>query len=197
VTSFGEIYFMSVFDIIFIILFAWAGYKGFSKGLVKTLAGLIALIGGIWGAIKFSEITADFLVKTFEINAKYLHLISFAVTFLGIIIGIHLLAGLLDKIIESVALGMLNKLMGMLFNILKMAFIVSIVLLLVNNVNIKYRFIPEDKTEESVLWEPISALAPKIFPYLQFESVKNSLEFRKIEPEENNDDSLEETKKDV
>lgn len=183
---------MSVFDIVFVILFAWSGYKGFSKGLIKTLAGLVALVAGIWGAIKFSEFTSGILTKTFELNSEYLPVISFAVTFIAIIAGIHILALFLDKVMESVALGLFNKLLGLLFNILKIAFILSIVLMLINNLNYKYNFIPKEKTDESVLWKPISSIAPLVFPYLNFDKIKKSIEIKKEEPEIKNNDNQQE-----
>ena len=48
-------------DIIFAIIFCWAIYKGYTRGFILQAATLAALILGIYGAIKFSGFTANFI----------------------------------------------------------------------------------------------------------------------------------------
>ncbi len=182
---------MNIFDLIFVILFAWAGYKGFSKGFVKSLATLAALVLGVWGAIRFSAFTSVILIDRFDAQSEYLPLIAFAVTFLVIVIGIHLLATLLDKLLAAVALGIVNRIAGIVFNLFKMAFFISIILVILNKLHEKYGFLPEQKTEESVLYEPLSSLAPVIFPYLHFEQIREQFfrfQFEMVPEDEEGDD---------
>ncbi len=164
---------MSYFDIIFLIFLVWSGYKGFVKGFIKSLASLAALVLGIYGAIHFSGWSAALISHHFNINAEILPLIAFAATFILIIIGIHLLAGLLDKLMKSIALGFINQIAGLLFGILKAGFILSIILVLINKINEHYPFIPEEQKEQSYLYVPLSSLAPTIFPYLHFDKIRD------------------------
>ena len=167
---------MGVLDLIFGVILAWSAYRGFSKGFILQLSTLAALVLGIFGAIKFSDYTATLLTDNFNITAKYLHIIAFAVTFIIIVIGVHLLARLIEKLVKAVALGFVNRLLGVVFGVAKVAFVISIILVLVNKANDKYNFLPEEKMDQSLLYEPLSQFAPMIFPYLNFEDIKDDFE---------------------
>ena len=166
---------LNYFDIVISIFLLWSAYRGISKGLLIMAASLAALVLGVWGAIRFSGLTADFLVQQFEWSTRYLSLIAFAVTFIGIVILVHLLARAMDKLVKAIALGFVNRLAGMLFGILKTALIISIVLVIINSIERRIPFIPEEHKENSLLYQPLSKLAPAIFPYLKFEDLKRRL----------------------
>lgn len=160
-----------VFDIIFIALLGWALYRGFSKGLIVQAATLAALILGIFGAIRFSDLTSQFLLDNTSLSTEYLPLIAFAITFIGIVVLVHLSAKLVERLIKAVALGFVNRILGAAFNILKFSFIISVVLVVLNTIHAKHPFLPEDKVEESALYRPLSSLAPMVFPYLNFDQL--------------------------
>ncbi len=172
---------MNYFDIIFGAILLYSAYKGFSKGIVIQAASLVALLLGIYGAIKFSDVTSGFLQEKFQPETQYLPLISFALTFVAIVIGVHLIAKIIDKLVKAVALGFINRLSGMVFSIIKMAFIISIILVLVNNADKKFNFLPKEKVQNSILYQPLSNFAPYLFPYLNFDNIKNTFEDN-IEP---------------
>ena len=83
---------------------------------------------------------------------------------------------MLNKLIDAIALGIVNRLLGVLFSVLKIAFIVSIILVLINKADNKYNFIPDETKENSLLYKPLSNFAPMIFPYLNFEKIKEKFE---------------------
>ena len=172
---------MGILDLVFAIILAWSAYRGFSKGFILQLSTLAALILGIFGAIELSDFTADLLKDNFNIGTQYLHIIAFAVTFIIIVIGVHLLARLIEKLVQAVALGFINRVLGIVFGVAKVAFVISIILVLINKANDKYNFLPEEKVEQSLLYEPLSQFAPMIFPYLNFEDIKD--DFKKKEEE--------------
>ena len=163
---------MNYFDAIFIIAFLWSAYRGITKGFIIMLASLAALILGVWGAIHFSDLTSGFLTDKLNFDSQYLQIISFAVTFILIVIAVHLVARAADKLVKAVALGFVNRIAGLIFGIAKTAFIISIILVVVNSIDRKLPFIPEEHKENSLLYQPLSRLAPAIFPYLDFEKVR-------------------------
>ena len=73
---------MNILDLIILIPLAWSAYKGFSKGLIISVASLLALLLGIYGSIRFSDITSGYLIDHFEFSSQYLPIISFAITFI-------------------------------------------------------------------------------------------------------------------
>jgi membrane protein required for colicin V production len=167
---------MNYFDIIIIIPLLWGAYKGFKKGLIIEVASLVALFLGVWGGVKFSSISANYLSELFDISEKIMPLISFAVTFILIVIAVYTLAKMLQKVIKMVALGFVNKIAGSTFAVLKFTLIISVVLTLVNNINSEIGFIDSEMENSSLLYKPISALAPSIIPGLRNISINGVVE---------------------
>lgn len=157
---------VSYLDILIGIPLLWAIYKGFTKGLIIQLGALLALLLGIYGAIKFSSFTAQWLVDTFEFSGKYLGLVAFSLTFIGIVVVVHLLARLLSKIAGMVALEFVNRLLGVVFSLLKMGFIISVIIVILNSIDERINFIEEETKQESILYKPMGKLAPAIFPII-------------------------------
>jgi membrane protein required for colicin V production len=157
-----------IFDIIFVLIFLWAAYKGFSKGFILQAATLAALILGIYGSIKFSGFVAAVIMEKLG-RGEFVPIISFAITFIGIVIAIHFLARLAEKLLEMIALSFVNRIFGILFNLIKYAFIISAILVVINGIDKRIQFLPEEQVKESHLYKPLSSLAPLIFPYLHFD----------------------------
>jgi len=161
---------MNYFDIVVGVLLLLALLKGFKKGLVIELATLAALVLGILGAIKFSDITEQYLSQ--HINSDHIGLIAFFVTFILIVIGVHIIAKMLDKLVSAVALGLINRILGAAFSVLKYAFIISVLMAVFNSFDEKFNIIPDKQKESSILYIPVSKLALTIFPYLHFDDIK-------------------------
>ncbi len=167
---------MNYLDILLAIPLIWALYKGFTKGLIFAVASLLALILGIYGAIHFSFVTETYIRAWFHPDDKYLAFLSFTITFVLIVIIVHMVAWAIDRLVKAIALGIVNRLAGVVFNVIKMAFILSVILSLVNYLNSFSHFLPEKDQEESLLYKPVSSFAPAVFPYLKFDEVKKKLE---------------------
>lgn len=165
---------MNYFDIIVGALLAFALFKGFKNGLIIELASLAALVLGLLGAIMFSSITADYLSQ--YINSNHIGLIAFIVTFILIVIGVHLVAKVVDKLVAAIALGPVNRILGAVFSLLKYAFILSVILAVLNSFDRNAKIIPEEQRENSYLYGPVSSIASLVFPYIQFETVKEKIE---------------------
>jgi len=148
------------------LLLAFSAINGFRKGLIVELASLAALILGIWGAIEFSDITSEFLVENFNMNSDHLNIISFVVTFVGIVILVHIVGNVVNKLVETVMLGFVNKLAGLVFGILKSALILSIILVVFDKIDEEVEILSSESKAESRLYEPIRNLAPSIFPFI-------------------------------
>jgi len=157
---------MNWIDIVIIVLLIFGLARGFINGFIKELASLLALILGIWGAIKFSTFTAGRLYDYFDMTGPYVGIIAFMVTFVIIVVIIHFLGLLLDKFVETISLGFLNSLLGLVFGVLKSALILSVIFVVLNAINARHPFLPEEKIEQSKFYNPIADIAPAIFPII-------------------------------
>lgn len=157
---------MNSLDIILAIFLIIGLIHGLRKGFFIELASLVGLILGVVGAIYFSHIVAGFLVSFTSWEEQTLNLVSFAVTFIGIVIIVSLIARILTKAADIVALGVLNKLMGSLFGLIKTAFFLSVLLLFINSIEKEMSFMDQEKKEASILYKPVASLAPMVLPKL-------------------------------
>lgn len=150
---------MNYIDIIIVIPLIFAGFKGFTRGLVIELASLAGLILGIYAAYHFSAIAMPFISKIVHAEPAYQRMAAFAVTFLVVLIAVHLIGKLIEKIVDLVALGFANKLAGLAFGILKGALVISVILFVINT--FASSWIPKSNdTKESLLYNPVASLAP-------------------------------------
>ena len=158
---------MNVLDIIFLVPLLFALYRGFKKGLVHMIASLLALVLGILGALKLRPVFAALLDSVFSVAPEHINVIAFAVAFVVIVLVVHVAAFLVEKLIKAVALNFVNRLLGMGFGLLVTAFVISMILWPVNQVNEDRQIIKPERIEGSLLYKPLSAFAPAVFPFLK------------------------------
>lgn len=155
---------MNFIDIILGIFLLLGLVRGFMKGFFVELASLVALIAGIFGAIHFSYYASSFIAEHVDWEENYINLAAFAVTFIIIIVIISLAGKLLTKLANVIALGILNKLLGGAFGVVKMAFLASVIILFFEAVNNNNSLIEQKKIDSSVLYSPVSKIAPLVLP---------------------------------
>ena len=158
---------MNYIDLVLGILLLIAAIQGFRKGFIIELASLAALILGIWGGIKFSDFTANFITKHTGYHSQHLSTIAFIVTFIAIVILIHILAKMLDTVVKAVFLGFLNRLAGIIFGVLKFAVILSVLLLLFDDIDENVHILPAKQKEESKIYTPMKQVVPTLFPFIK------------------------------
>lgn len=157
---------MNTIDIVIAIILIFGTINGFIKGLFIEITTLVGLVLGVYGAIHFSYFLGGFLKDSVTWDESMIQVVSFAGTFLIILIALVLLGKALTKIAETIALGFFNKILGAVFGLLKYALILSIVLTVYDHINRSIRFVEKVKVKESVLYEPVKNFAPAIFPNL-------------------------------
>ena len=174
---------MNTVDIILSVVLLLGVIQGFLKGFLVELAGLLALVLGIYAAIHFSDITFALLEDFTSWKKEHLYWVSFAVTFIVVVILISILGKILTKIVNLIALGILNRIFGAVLGFFKMVFLVSLFFMFLSYSNLFN--IGEKTLEKSILYPPIRQLAPAILPRL-IEEVQEK-EIPKPEPKDENE----------
>ncbi|MCX6320363.1 MAG: CvpA family protein [Bacteroidia bacterium] len=175
---------MNWIDAVIVIILILSLVMGFINGLVKEVASLAALILGIWGAIKFSSFTAEKLYDYFDMTGQYVGIIAFLITFGIIVVIIHFIGILADKLVDAVSLGFVNRLLGIVFGLLKSVLIMSVFFVVLNAIDARRPFLPKERIEESIFFNPISDIAPAIFPIIGEGGFNRSFNRFKKKPEE-------------
>ncbi|NHN25462.1 CvpA family protein [Flavobacterium jejuense] len=179
---------MSFIDIVFAVLLCYALYKGIKNGLFVELASLIALVAGIFVAIKFSYLVKNILETKVSWEPKYIEITAFALTFILVVVLIYLSAKLLTKIADFAYLGWINKLAGALFSVLKTILLLSVVILLFEKVNINSALATQETLDDSIFYNPTKEISAYLYPKIEEwyeKSIKSTDEEEKEETNEN------------
>ena len=165
---------MSFLDIIVCALLVFAFYKGVVNGLFVELASLISLVLGIYFAVKFSSFVKELLMGFVKWNPNSIQIVAFILTFIVVVIAIHLLGKFLTGIANFAFLGWLNKLGGGFFRVLKTVLIVSIVFSLFEKINYNNYLAKQETLDKSIFFNPIQKIAGYIFPSIKkgYEEIK-------------------------
>ncbi|MCL6267394.1 CvpA family protein [Flagellimonas myxillae] len=157
---------MNFLDIVIGGLLAWSLYKGLKNGLFVEIASLVALIAGIYGSIHFSYLTADYLSENMGWDGQYLKVSAFLITFIGIVVLIHFAGKFLTKIADFAMLGLLNKIAGAIFGMLKTAIVIGALLIFFERLTSSFNFINEDTKKESLFYTPVKEIGALVFSWV-------------------------------
>ena len=79
----------------------------------------------------------------------------------------HLVGKGVEKVLKVVMLGWLNKLLGVVFALIKVFLIIGLVIILFDAINSNIPFVSPEKLDESLFYNPVKELADIVFPYLK------------------------------
>ena len=158
---------VNALDLILLLPLLLGAYSGWKKGLILEVFGLLALAGGIYGGIHFSNEVASWMQDGLKWDSEYLPVIAFATTFIGIVVAVHFLARALSKVAKMAALGWLNRAAGALFSMAKVLQITSIALWTFHGLDDKFKLVPDELKEESALYGLYMETAMAVMPALQ------------------------------
>ena len=157
---------MNTFDILLAIILVFGLVTGYFKGFIVEISSLVSLIVGIYVAMHFSHFLANMLNKVTDLQPSVVQIIAFAGTFFLVVLGIGLAGKFFTKLAEKIHLGFVNNILGAVFGFLKMALIVSIVLIVFDKLNSTIPFVSKEKLDNSALYEPVKNFGTKMFPKL-------------------------------
>jgi len=86
------------------------------------------------------------------------------VTFLGVVVGIHFMAKLLEKVVDLTALSMLNKLGGMVFGMIQVLVLLSVMSFTLDSIFGYREWLPEKQVESSLLYPTVESAMELIVP---------------------------------
>jgi membrane protein required for colicin V production len=153
---------MTLIDIFLLVPLLWFGFKGGKNGAVMEFIQLAAIVLGIFIATKFSH----FLGNYFSFESEYISILYFAITFLAVV-GMLFFAGyIITKFIKAIMLGWLNRLLGVVFALVKTVLILSVLIFYFNKIDREETIFSSEKRDESLLFRPIEKVAPMVMPTL-------------------------------
>jgi len=158
---------MPVLDVILLVCFIPAIIRGISQGLIKQIVSLLSILVGAWCAFQFSSMLTEWLQQYINADQQILGIIAFVIIVIAVIIGLNLLGNLLTKTMEIASLGWANKLLGVLFAILKTAMILGLLIMVFEGLNDKFALVEKESLESCTVYSALESFASFIFPFLK------------------------------
>ena len=163
---------MNHLDILILLPVIWFGIRGFRKGLIIALCTFVALVAGAFAGIYLSDALGSWLHSSFGMDPRYASAVAFSIIFILIIVLMNLLGRALEKMIDLVALGIINKIAGAAFGISKALMVMSLLFFVTEKFDAGHHLISDEAKEASLLYKPVAGIAPLVIPLVRTEAEK-------------------------
>ncbi len=158
---------MNTVDIVILVLLVPAVIQGLVKGFVTQAAGLLGIILGVWASFRFSELVSGWLAPYISANPQVMHIIAFTIILVVVILLLALIGRALKGILKFAMLAWVDKLLGVVFGILKAGLILGILVILFESVNAQFSLVGEETLSGSKLYPLVRDFTYTVFPYLK------------------------------
>lgn len=158
---------MNVLDIILLICFIPAVVQGLRKGFIAQAISIISIIAGVWASARFANIVSAWIGQYITASEQVLKVVAFALILIAVFFILGILGKALEGVFRLVMLGWLNRLLGVVFALLKTGLIVGLAIMAFDSLNATFHFVKEPVMAESVLYPPLKKIAYEVFPYLK------------------------------
>jgi len=173
---------MNYLDIIIAIVLFIFGWRGLRKGLIISLVTLVAFGLGIYGAMHFSDFTAEHLQEVMNIDPKYLNTVAFVLTFILLVVLVNIVGHAVKNMIKAMNLGFFDRLGGFLFGVAKGILLCSTFVLILNNLQMM-GLVKEEVKKDSYLYPYVEQTVPYL--YKGFDLVREAIKEHQPEPSGN------------
>lgn len=158
---------MNLFDIVLGGFLVYGMIKGAWNGFFVELASFLSLILGIYIAIKFSFLTQSLIENHVSWSPKTVQIIAFLLTFVLVVVGISMLGKVFTTLANFASLGIMNKIGGGFFGLLKTILILSVSLHFFHRFNDKVSFVEKKTLQESLFYYPTLEVSGLVYPAIE------------------------------
>lgn len=159
---------MAVIDIVILVFLGVCIFVGAKNGIIRQLGGIIGLFLGIYLSYMFSSALSGWLSEWVKTSETVMKVISFTIIMVATLILMSLIGKLLESLFSAVAIGWLNRLLGIILSLGIGVLLVGVVLFLLRYVDQNwFNVLGEEKFSDSKLAEPIISIVDNVFPYLK------------------------------
>lgn len=158
---------MNIIDIVILISLIIAAISGFMKGLVLSVASFVGFFLGIIVSFRFAGTVQQILIDLTGSEGRYLYLVGFLICFVLVTIAVHFIGKAIEKLVEMVALGFLNRLTGAVFGVLKSLLVFSALIYALAYIDPDKQLITLEQQQSSFFYQPLEKVIPSVLPFIR------------------------------
>ena len=149
---------MNLIDSICLIILIYGSYKGFKNGIVSEVLSFLGIMLGIYLSKTYYLVIDEYLVTILDSTNQLVSLISIILIFFVTIMLTKILSKVITKALNIMALGLLNKLIGGIFGLLKYLLILCVITFIFSKANDVFVIIEKNKIEETQIFSNIQKI---------------------------------------
>ena len=146
---------MQTIDIIIAVLLVIGLIGGLRDGLVKQVAGLAGLIGGLLLGRAFYMPLGEWMASVLSISDEAARITAFILILVIVPLLFSLVGWLVSKLLKAICLGWINRLLGGLVGVLKFALLAGVLITGLELFDKHDAIVPEAKKKASIFYYPI------------------------------------------
>ena len=154
---------MSAIDVVILLLLLLGAYKGYTKGLLLEIIGILAFFIALVAGFKLLHWATKLLSEQIDISESFLPYAAFLLLFAAIVIGINLLGKALKRVLDMTFFGTFDNLAGAIAGLFKWALAISIFIWLIDTLEVR---LPADALANSFVYPLLQPFAPSLFSSL-------------------------------
>ena len=158
---------MNTLDIVILLLFIPGIIRGMSKGFLEQIITLAGILLSVYLAFKFSDVAGAWLGNYLKVSQTLLNILSFALVLAAVLLITLFFAYLLPAAVETISLGWLNKVLGLVSAIATSAVIIGLIIILFDTINAKFGLVKSPVLQESLLYGALKDFGYFVFPYMK------------------------------
>ena len=159
---------MNPLDVVLVLLFIPGIIRGLSKGFLEQAITLAGVFVAIWVALHFTYWLYGILVQHLPKVPDYiLHIVSSVILIVAVLGIFALISSLLTHVAETVALGWINRVLGMILSLGVSALTIGFLVLIFDTLNERFSLVDSPWLRESVLYPLFRDGANALFPMLK------------------------------
>jgi len=155
-----------ILDIIVALVVAFGFYTGYSRGLIKTVFDTLSLVVAIVATLILSPTVMNLLEGIIKTNPAITTLVGIVLTFIVVMALVRFIGRKIEDVFEAANINFINKIGGGVVQGLFFAFLLSLGLWLMNNLNVLNPQTKEKSITYSLL-EPLPEAGKGVFVALK------------------------------
>lgn len=148
---------LTALDWLILVILLGGLIRGYVVGAVRQIAGLLGIVAALLFSVEFMHSVGAMIVASLDLSESLAPLAGFSVLFLGMYLLFLALSRLVEQVLDSLSLSVLNRVTGGAVGVGKAALLLSLLFLILGGMELP----AQETRKKSTFYRPIARLLPQ------------------------------------
>lgn len=157
---------MNWLDVILLLPLLVGLVRGLTRGFISEVIALAVVILGVLGARWFAPAVSGAVLTLFAWPQEICDVVGYTIVFLAVAIALSLVARILNRFLNAIHLGWINRIVGAAFGVCKYGLITLIAVFIIDRTNAEYHYLDDSPVvKKSVLYPKMVKAAHDVLSF--------------------------------